>query len=154
MRLRNLRCHWKLQRHCSPPNALERETLYNVAVLATVQTHHGALVLGCCTVDQAYAFGVFVTFKKLRNRVPQSILALGDVKPANVDAEHDAWAEHFRLIGEGEGMVADRVWDNIPSYSPMDAVWGRAPAPNELHAALRQMSWERRLVRMRLPLNF
>ena len=25
-------------------------------------------------------------------------------------------------------------------YSPMDVVWGNAPAPNELHAALRQMS--------------
>ena len=37
-------------------------------------------------------------------------------------------------------MVSDRVWDNIPSYSPMDVVWGHAPAPNELHAALRQMS--------------
>ena len=29
---------------------------------------------------------------------------------------------------------------NVPFYSPMDAVWGNAPAPNELHAALRQMS--------------
>ena len=44
------------------------------------------------------------------------------------------------MIGEGEGLVSDRVWDYIPSYSPMDAVWGHAPAPNELHAALRQMS--------------
>ena len=65
---------------------------------------------------------------------------MGDVRPADVEAERDAWAEHFRLIGEGEGLVADRVWDSIPYYSPMNAVWGHAPAPNELHAAVRQMS--------------
>ena len=28
----------------------------------------------------------------------------------------------------------------MPSYPPMDVVWGNLPAPNELHAALRQMS--------------
>ena len=44
------------------------------------------------------------------------------------------------MIGEGPGSVEDRVWANVPSFSPMDAVWGNAPAPNELHAALRQMS--------------
>ena len=38
-------------------------------------------------------------------------------------------------------MVADRVWANVPSFSPMDAAWGNAPAPNELHAAFRQMSF-------------
>ena len=65
---------------------------------------------------------------------------MGEVRPADVQAERDAWAEHFRLIGEGPGLVADRVWDNVPSYSPMDAVWGNAPAPNQLHAGLRQMS--------------
>ena len=85
--------------------------------------------------DQGDAFGVFATFKELRNR--GATVHLGDVRPAEVEAERDAWAEHFRLIGEGEGLVSDRVWDNIPSYSPMDAVWGHAPAPNELHAALR-----------------
>ena len=37
-------------------------------------------------------------------------------------------------------MVAGRVWDIVPSCSPMDVVWGSAPAPNELQAALRQMS--------------
>ena len=36
--------------------------------------------------------------------------------------------------------MVDRVWANVPSYPPMDALWGNAPAPNELHAALRQMS--------------
>ena len=66
--------------------------------------------------------------------------ALGEVRPADVQSERDAWAEHFRLIGEGSGSVAARVWDNVPSYSPRDVVWGAAPAPNELHAALRQMS--------------
>ena len=35
-------------------------------------------------------------------------------KPADVVAERAAWAEHFRLIGEGEGLVSDRVWDNHP----------------------------------------
>ena len=76
--------------------------------------------------DQGDAFGVFATFKKLRNRGASA--HLGDFKPADVEAERDAWAEHFRLIGEGEGLVAENVWDNIPSYSPMDAVWGHAPA--------------------------
>ena len=42
--------------------------------------------------------------------------------------------------GEGAGEVKDQVWANVPFYSPMDVVWGEAPAPNELHAALRQMS--------------
>ena len=72
--------------------------------------------------------------------VQAASIHLGDVRPADADAERDAWAEHFRLTGEGEGLVSDHVWDNIPSYSPMDAVWGHDPAPNELHAALRQMS--------------
>ena len=72
--------------------------------------------------DQGDAFGVFATFKELRNR--GATVHLGDVKPADVEAERAAWAEHFRLIGEGEGLVSDRVWDNIPSCSPMDAVCG------------------------------
>ena len=67
-------------------------------------------------------------------------LALGEVLPADVQLERDAWVEHFRLIGEGPGMVADWVWDNVASYSPMDVVWGAAPAPNKLLAALRQVS--------------
>ena len=82
--------------------------------------------------------GVFATFKELHNRGLS--FSLGEVRPADVQLERDAWAEHFRLIGEGSGLVADKVWDNVPSYSPMDVVWGAAPAPNELHAALRQMS--------------
>ena len=96
--------------------------------------------------DQGDAFGVFATFKELRIR--GATVHLGEVRPADVDAERDAWA------GEGEGLVSDRVWDNIPSYSPMDVVWGNAPAPNELHAALRQMSLARLLEKMRSPLNF
>ena len=32
------------------------------------------------------------------------------------------------------------MWDNVPFLSPMDSVFGLAPAPNEPHAALRQMS--------------
>ena len=77
--------------------------------------------------DQGDAFGVFATFKELRLR--GSSVALGDVCPKDVQGERDAWAEHFRLIGEGTGSVDDKVWSNIPSYSPMDAVWGNAPAP-------------------------
>ena len=88
--------------------------------------------------DQGDAFGVFATFKELRHR--GSSVASGDVCPKEVQGERDAWAEHFRLIREVTGSVEDRVWANVPSYSPMDAVWGNAPAPNELHAALRQMS--------------
>ena len=62
------------------------------------------------------------------------------MRTVDAQAERDAWAEHFRKIGEGPGEVVDRVWANVPSYPPMDALWGNAPAPNELHAALRQMS--------------
>ena len=86
--------------------------------------------------DQGDAFGVFATFKELRNRGASP--SLGEVRPANAPFERDAWAEHFRLIGEDPGLVEDRVWANVPSFSPMDAVWGNAPAPNELHAAPRQ----------------
>ena len=43
-------------------------------------------------------------------------------------------------MGKGTGSVEDRVWANVPSCSPMEAVWGNAPAPNELRAALRQVS--------------
>ena len=83
--------------------------------------------------DQGDAFGVFATFKELRHR--GSSVALGDVCP-DVQGESDAWAEHFRLIREEMGSVNDRVWANVPSYSPMDAVWGNAAAPNELHCML------------------
>ena len=65
---------------------------------------------------------------------------MGEVHPAEAQSERDAWAEHFRKIGEGVGEVKEHVWANVPFYSPMDAVWGDAPAPNELHAALCQMS--------------
>ena len=82
--------------------------------------------------DQGDSFAVFSTFKDLRLR--GSAAALGDARPAEAQRERDAWAEHFRLIGEGAGEVADKVWDNVPAYSPMDTVWG------ELHAALQQMS--------------
>ena len=65
-------------------------------------------------------------------------ISLGEVRPADVQVERDAWAERFRLIGEGPGLLFDKVWwDSVPSYSPMDVAWGTAPAPNELHAALR-----------------
>ena len=80
-------------------------------------------------------WGVYAILKELWHR--GSSVALGDVCPKEVQG---AWAEHFRLIGEGTGSVKDRVWANVPCYSPMDVVWGNAPAPNELHAALRQMS--------------
>ena len=36
--------------------------------------------------------------------------------------------------------MAERVWDNVPAYPPVDDVWGHPPAPSELHAALRQVS--------------
>ena len=88
--------------------------------------------------DQGDSFGVFATFKELRLR--GSSLSSGEIRPAEAELERDAWAEHFRMIGEGTGSVDDRVWANVPSYPPMDVVWGNAPAPNELHAALRQMS--------------
>ena len=88
--------------------------------------------------DKGDAFGVFATFRELR--LCGSSAKMGEVQPAEAQRERDAWAEHFRKIGEGAGEVKDHVWANVPFYSPMDAVWGDAPAPNELHAALRQMS--------------
>ena len=88
--------------------------------------------------DKGDAFGLFATFRELRLR--GSSAKMGEVQPAEAQSERDAWAEHFRKIGEGAGEVKDHVWANVPFYSPMDAIWGDAPAPNELHAALRQMS--------------
>ena len=81
---------------------------------------------------------MFDTFKDLRVRGASA--HLGEVQPADAAAERDAWAEHFRVIGEGARSVSERVWANVPSYTPMSQVWGDAPAPIELHAALRQMS--------------
>ena len=46
----------------------------------------------------------------------------------------------LRMIGECPGRVAGRVWDNVPSYPPMDFVWGNSPTPNELHVGLSQIS--------------
>ena len=88
--------------------------------------------------DQGDSFGVFATFRELRTR--SSSVPFGDVKPKEAQEERDAWADHFRRIGAGAGFVEDKVWEHIPTHSPMDLVWGDAPAPNELHAALRQMS--------------
>ena len=88
--------------------------------------------------DKGDAFGMFATFRELRLR--GSSAKMGEIQPAEAQRERDAWAEHFRKIGEGAGEVKDHVWTNVPFYSPMDAVWGDAPAPNELHATLRQMS--------------
>ena len=67
-------------------------------------------------------------------------MSLGEVHLAEAQFERDAWAERFRLIGESPGLVADQVWENVPSYAPIDVVQQNAPAPNELHAAVRQMS--------------
>ena len=102
--------------------------------------------------DQGDAFGVFARVKELRLR--GSSLSSGEVRPAEAMRERDAWAEHFRMIREGTGSVDDKVWANVPSYPPMDAVWGDAPAPNELHAAPRQMSLRKLRVRTRSPRNF
>ena len=56
--------------------------------------------------------GFFATFQESRHR-GFSVL-LGEVLPAD-------WAEHFRLIGEGPGLVAERVWHTVSSYSPVYA---------------------------------
>ena len=69
--------------------------------------------------DQGDAFAVFVAFREIHLR--GSNIALGDFAPKYAQGERDEWAEHFRLIGEGPGLVADRVWDNGPSYPPMNA---------------------------------
>ena len=66
--------------------------------------------------------------------------AMGEVHPVEAQGERDAWAEHFRLIEKGAGSVDDRVWRNVPSYSSTPLIFGDALAPNELRAALRQMS--------------
>ena len=84
--------------------------------------------------DQGDAFGV----EELRNR--GFFFYLGELHPAEVQAERDTWAKHCRRIGEDPGSVVDRVWANVQSYSQMDVVWEHAFGPNELHAALRQMS--------------
>ena len=97
--------------------------------------------------DQGDSFGILATFRELRSR--GSSVPLGDIRPKEIQEERDAWADHFRRIGAGAGFVEDRVWDHIPTYSPMDLVWGDAPAPNELHAALRQMSLGKAAGRMR-----
>ena len=51
--------------------------------------------------DQGDSFGVFAAFKELRLR--GSSLSSGEVRPVDAQAERDAWAEHFRKIGEGPG---------------------------------------------------
>ena len=51
--------------------------------------------------------GFFAAFKELRHR--GCSLSFGEVRPADVQFERDAWAEHFRLIGEGPGLVVDGV---------------------------------------------
>ena len=76
--------------------------------------------------DHGDAFGVFATFRELRQR--GSSIRAGEVKPKDVETERAAWATHFATIGAGEGEVAARVWGNIPSLSPMDSVFGLAPA--------------------------
>ena len=68
----------------------------------------------------------FWTFKELCSHGSSS--SLGEVHPTDAQVERDALAKHFRLIGEGPVLVADRVWDNVSSYSPMDVVWAR-PSP-------------------------
>ena len=77
--------------------------------------------------DQGDAFGVFATFKELRLR--GSSVALGDVCPKEVQGERDAWAEHFRLIGEGKGSVDDRVWANVPFLFSHGCRLGKRPRP-------------------------
>ena len=88
--------------------------------------------------DQGDSYGVFSTFKESRFR--GSSVHAGEVRPEDVEEERLAWANHFAAIGAGEGEVAAWVWENIPELSAMNSVFGSAPAPNELHAALRQMS--------------
>ena len=51
--------------------------------------------------DQGDAFGLFATFRELRSR--GASIPSGEVAPKDAQAEQDAWAEHFRLIGEGPG---------------------------------------------------
>ena len=55
-------------------------------------------------------------------------ISSGD-RPAEAQMERDAWAEHFRLIGDGTGLVDDRVWANVPSYPPHGCCLGRRFCP-------------------------
>ena len=53
--------------------------------------------------DRGDAFGVFATFREFRIR--GSSAKMGEVQPAEAQRERDAWAEHFRKIGQGAGDV-------------------------------------------------
>ena len=76
--------------------------------------------------DQGDAFGGFSTFKELRNRGLS--FALGEVRPADVQSERDAWAEHFRLIGEGSGWWLIRFGIMCPPTPPW-MLFGEQPPP-------------------------
>ena len=48
-----------------------------------------------------------MTLRELRSRGAN--IPSGDVAPKVAQTERDAWAEHFRLIGEGPGRVEEKV---------------------------------------------
>ena len=55
--------------------------------------------------NQGESFGVLATFKELGNK--GASVHLGDARPADAEAERDAWAEHFRLGAREDEVTAE-----------------------------------------------
>ena len=67
------------------------------------------------------AFGLFATFRELRYRGAN--VSSGEVAPKDAQAERDAWAEHFRLIGEGPGRVEENFFRRFGTTCLLTLLW-------------------------------
>ena len=62
-----------------------------------------------------------------------------EARPADIEAEREAWREHFCAIQAGVGEVPDRVWDNIPQSARMADWLALGPSHGEFERAVGQM---------------
>ena len=61
------------------------------------------------------------------------------VLPTDIEAEREAWKEHFRTIQAGEGAVPDNVWENIQK-AVYTADWlARTPTIEEIERVIGQL---------------
>ena len=63
----------------------------------------------------------------------------GKATVGNIEAELDAWKEHFRKVSETQGVVEERVWNNVSKITRKSKWLGEEPSFIELSRCVGRM---------------
>ena len=62
-----------------------------------------------------------------------------EVTPTDLEAEREAWKDHFKAIQTGEGQVPDRVWNNVTRTVGVAEWLARKPTIEEVERVIGQL---------------